>query len=481
MTSHAPKRGRHRAPSKRASSAPPRHRKPSATSGLNEKLKSADFSSKTWKSSAASSKIPVTVAALALVAGTFVPFGNSDKGIAPSITENIIAAGNSVSNPRADKGKSIDGVDYNSSPNGERVEESTASDVADVTVIPSVVDYYRKACVPLAPAVDVSNRISIATETSIGQNLEDKKNTHATALEVLVGDLFKSADSLGGIEAPVGDIPGSSELTAATYEAAVKSTTGSMRALAEALREFPHHIREADSPQKLAEIETKYKSTINKTNPALTEALNNLVGTAGAVTAGTGDAVRKLEECSHIFKPSPLPEDSVVVEPAVDLHVRIKEAENILDGGNAKINSLYSDTEGKTFTEGKTAAVAAWDARADAADKALNHILAWKHPANLSAADENALRGYDQIRDDAVKVYTEIRDVTRDQSRRLSETTTPTELNNALTPASDAIGGNNIALLKLGVRVDRVASPPTTATADAIQKRLENPPAPPAP
>lgn len=438
----------------------------------NKTLK-ANLTRADWVAGSKKARIPVAgTAAVVAGAALFVPMNNA-HGDNETLNDTIFAAAFSKNN---DKGMQSTNTPADSTTSSSTTTQGTTTEQANnkdnTVVIPSVVEYFRQACVPLAPAVGVSDRVSVITETAIGQSLEDKKKTHAEGLETLIKDLRSSADSLSKIPAPT-DL-GDSDLTSSTYEAAVKSTTTSMIELSDSLDEHVSKIRDANSLQGLSEIETNYKSTINKNNPAVTDSLNNLIGTAGATTLATGDAVRKLPECSSIFKASPLPEDSYVVQPAADLHIRIKEAEGILEAGNAKITTLYADTEGKTFSQGKEATVAAWNARADAADKAIAHINGWQHPKELSTADENALIGYDALRDDVVKVFTGIRDSTRDQANKLNATTSSTELNNALTAASDALSSNSVELLKLDIRADRTAPSPTTATTEAIKKKLSD-------
>ena len=437
----------------------------------NKTLK-ANLTKNDWLAGSKKARIPVAgTAAGVAVAALFVPM-STEQGDNTADNDTIFAA--AFSKNKDKKEQSVDETTENTTSSGTTTQGTTTEQASakDNTVVPSVVEYFRQACEPLAPAVGVSDRVSIITESAIGQSLEDKKKTHAEGLESLIKDLRNSANSLSKIPAPT-DLS-DSDLTSSTYEAAVKSTTTSMIALSDSLDMHVSKIRDTNSLQGLSEIETDYKSTINKNNPAVADALNNLIGTAGATTLATGDAVRKLPECSSIFKASPLPEDSYVVQPAADLHIKIKEAEGILEAGNAKITTLYADTEGKTFSQGKEATVAAWNARADAADKAIAHIQGWNRPKDLSTADENALIGYDALRDDVIKVFTGIRDSTRDQANKLNETTSPTELNNALTAASDALSSNSVELLKLDIRTDRIAPSPTTATTEAIKKKLSD-------
>lgn len=411
------------------------------------------------------SRTSATVLALAAGAGGLLPLvvSDNDQGQSPLFAAVAKVAGTDTKSARAT---------LPDDPASATVAQSSALGALEVKaddtqVNTDVVEYFRQACVPLAAGAGITDRMSIVTEQAIGQTLDEKKTTHADGVAGLAHDLRTAAETLKNIPAPV-----NSALAAASYEANLKQITDKFVQVADTLDPFVQQLRDAESLQKLTELETEYKKQLGGSNAALSELLNNLVGAPGGVTAATSEAVRQLEGCQGLLKPSPLPADTFVVESAVDLHVRIQQASQMLDEGNAKITTLYADTEGKTFSEGKDATLAAWDARIEAANKAIEHVKGWHHPSDLPLDLENSLIGYDQLRDDAVHVFEVIRDTTQAHRDALAAATSPSALNAALTPASDALNSDSVAQMKLAVRADRIAPSPNTATTEAIKARL---------
>lgn len=339
--------------------------------------------------------------------------------------------------------------------------------VDDTKVDTAVVEYFRQACTPLAVGAGVVDRVSIITEQAIGQTLDEKKTTHAEGVATLAQDLRAASETLSALPSPA-----NTPLAAASYESNLKQIREKFVQVADGLDPFVQQLRDADSLQKLTEGEAAYKKQLGENAPVLVELLNNLVGSPGGVTAATSEAIRQLEGCQGLLKPTPLPADTFVVEPAVDLHVRLSQALTMVDEGDEKIRTLYADTEGKSFSEGKTATLAAWDMRIDAIQRAIDHIQQWQHPDDLPLDLENALAGYDQLRDDAVHVLEGIRDTTRQHRDALAAATSPSALNTALTPASEALNQDAVAQKKLTVRADRIAPSPNTATTKEISSRL---------
>lgn len=347
--------------------------------------------------------------------------------------------------------------------------------VSEDTVIKSVVNYYQQACPALYSMVAVSDKVSVITENTLGQELGDEKITHADGIGEIVTSLNDASAQLRSIPAP-DDLPGSSDADQEAYAAAVDKVSGQATTLTESLDPLSAQIREAESNDVLVELVDQYRTVIDTQAPTLTMSLNDMISVAGPSTSATGDAVRSLPECSPVFEPSPQPADTDVVGSAVDFHVRLTQAKNLVSNGTKKIDNIADETSGASFSDGRDIAAQAWRSRATAAQAALELLQGWQAPTTPTAAEANATAGYEQIRDDAVAVYTSIRDSANASADDLAAADNVSELNSALTSAAENTWNTSVEEAKLTVRVSRIASVPTTATADEVQRIVaENP------
>ena len=399
-------------------------------------------------------RIPATVVAMAALIGASVS-NAQDSGERP-----IIQAVDTVHSSAAAE----------SSP--QQTEE-----VSEDTVLVPVVDYYRQTCPALYEMVAVSDKVSGITENAIGQSLVDEKVTHADGIDDIVSTISGAGTALRDIPAPK-DLPGSDDTMSAAYEAAVNRVADQAGELAGGLEPLAGDIRDAGDDSRLDDLVGQYRGVVDAHTPALTSALNDLVAVAGPSTSATGDAVRSLPECAPVFEPSPQPSDDMSVGSAVDLHVRLTQAENLVRAGSEKISSIAADTEGATFEEGRAVTVDAWRARASAAQQAIDLIEGWEQPSTPTAAEANALIGYPEVRADAVGVYTSVRDAANASADSLAAAEGVSDLNEALTSASETTWESSVAEAKLLVRVARNAPVPTTASADDIQRIVSEHPTP---
>lgn len=399
-------------------------------------------------------RVPVTIMAVATTLAVSLANGASD------LEENIDARGTATVSSTSS---------VSSTP--------TDTPVSEDTVIVPVVNYYQQTCPALYDLVAVNDKVSIIKEESLGQELDAKKMTHADGLNSLSESLRSAAQRINDVPSPEG-LPGSSDMSAQTYQGAKKVVTDRANELALDIDPLSDQIREVGDTEALNVLVDQYRSIVDTSSPILAQSLNDMIAVAGPSTSATGVAVRGLPECAPVFAPSPQPLDSDVVESAADLHMRLTQSKNLVAQGSSTINDIAQSTQGLSFEEGKNVTVKAWQSRADSAQRALDLLLGWESPSTPSASEANALIGYNEVRDDAVGVYTSIRDAAQVSAQELSGATSLSELNDALTSASTSTWDTSVAEAKLTVRIARNAPVPTTATANEIEKRTADNPTP---
>ena len=340
---------------------------------------------------------------------------------------------------------------------------SEAAEAYNAQVFPESVEYYRAVCPQIGRIADVADTVSVSLEDSVGS---------PDAAQIRIDGLRNSADTLRDAANILGGVPAPTEVFNASGPV---DYTGAAQPLIDASNRWADGLGEVETliqNENTDEADTRQPQVMTQGSSEVSDALSSMLGAATISNAATRDEIAKQPGCETLFKDSPTPAPTQVIEPAADFHARLGKAAELVTAGTAPLRDL-PDMEDKPMLEAVGILRDGWLSRADSAANAVRILEGWHMPPDPDPVTAASLEGYDQAHHDAIDAYRNIEQQARsavDFLNGVNETTDPQSVDEFLVKASEDASHASVEEAKLHIRTSRIAPLPNTATSNAVDR-----------
>lgn len=312
------------------------------------------------------------------------------------------------------------------------------SEYSDDQVVLSTVGFYRQVCPSLASLTSVTRSMSTTVEDAVGKEGEDLSRFWVDELHAKSFNLNESVESLRNTSHDNNvTVDAIDAVTAKTHE-----ITGAFNGYADTM-----------NPENVLDLSAQARTVAANQGVELSRFVQGVVDAVPFPTTATANAVYALEECNGVFNTG----SSVnhPVDAAVDFHKKLEKGASDIDA----TRSLIDNVEVTNDVEATKNAVAdIWLKRAEAADSAIRTMEEWHMPEAPTQDELDALRGYPESKEDAIRVWREFAEVAHRNEQLIRSASDSEELNNSLAVASDETWQQDVNEEKMLIRVNRTAS-----------------------